>query len=765
MSFPMTTMPFPNMMVHPGMAANMNMGGMNVGFPMQPINLNDPSSLNTHQKSVQDTLALFSQWAANNPSTSPDQLKSVSTIQTALMQQLQSCQAMMMQGGAAAAGAPGQQSQQHTPTAASLPSAASGDAVGVGVGVPMATVQQPGGVGGLGVGGVSEHQHPPPAAGGSDANQHLGVLGKAPAQPTFGLGGLTMAAGATAEGNLSPSTDKRGKRREKEKQTGQDRRHNPNAPQPHHTQGGMGLAQQQGRGGQGAHRGGGQQQGRDGDSTSLAPLPEGCTPLLEEFRRGKRKFELTDILPNIVEFAQDQFGSRFIQQKLETVGDEEKQAVFLHILPEAGASKLTTDVFGNYVIQKFFEHGSNEQKRILAEQLVGEVLRLSLQMYGCRVIQKALESISVDQQVLLVGELKNHVIKCVEDQNGNHVIQKCIEKMPQDKIQFVIDAFRGQIQRMSVHCYGCRVIQRLLEYCSHTQIACLLDEISRYIPSLAQDQYGNYVVQHVLEFGRPPDKDAVITLIKNNIKQYSTHKFASNVVEKSIQFVTPEQRKDLISAALGDPADPNPPILTMMRDRYANYVVQRMLETAEGHQKDMLVVRLSEQLHTLKKFTYGKHIVTALERINRQRAGLDDSSLGGMDSLTPRHGSTPTNLSAHATPTSMQGGAQPNPMAIGTTPPLSLFGKPPQTHTAGGAWGAADGFAPSPHSMGRGTASMWDPSLTRPPLIMNLPPDPSPVPGGQPAPQPPPTEDQSGHFFMNGRQPGGFNYFAMGRQY
>lgn len=46
------------------------------------------------------------------------------------------------------------------------------------------------------------------------------------------------------------------------------------------------------------------------------------------------------------------------------------------------------DVFGNYVIQKFFEHGTPEQKRILADKLVGNILPLSLQMYGCRVIQK-----------------------------------------------------------------------------------------------------------------------------------------------------------------------------------------------------------------------------------------------------------------------------------------------------------------------------------------------------------------------------------------
>lgn len=46
----------------------------------------------------------------------------------------------------------------------------------------------------------------------------------------------------------------------------------------------------------------------------------------------------------------DQYGSRFIQQKLETATVDEKNKIFPEILPKARA--LMTDVFGNYVIQK-----------------------------------------------------------------------------------------------------------------------------------------------------------------------------------------------------------------------------------------------------------------------------------------------------------------------------------------------------------------------------------------------------------------------------
>lgn len=50
----------------------------------------------------------------------------------------------------------------------------------------------------------------------------------------------------------------------------------------------------------------------------------------------------------------DQYGSRFIQQKLETATTDEKNMVFEEIFPQA--LTLMTDVFGNYVIQKVLRY-------------------------------------------------------------------------------------------------------------------------------------------------------------------------------------------------------------------------------------------------------------------------------------------------------------------------------------------------------------------------------------------------------------------------
>lgn len=223
----------------------------------------------------------------------------------------------------------------------------------------------------------------------------------------------------------------------------------------------------------------------------------GRSRLLEDFRNQRYpNLQLRDLTNHIVEFSQDQHGSRFIQQKLERATAAEKQLVFNEIL--SSAYSLMTDVFGNYVIQKFFEFGTPEQKSTLATQVKGHVLPLALQMYGCRVIQKALESIPSEQQQEIVRELDGHVLKCVKDQNGNHVVQKCIECVEPGALQFIINAFSGQVYTLSTHPYGCRVIQRILEHCTTEQTAPILAELHAHTKNLIQDQYGNYVIQHVL---------------------------------------------------------------------------------------------------------------------------------------------------------------------------------------------------------------------------------------------------------------------------
>ncbi|XP_026511458.1 pumilio homolog 2 isoform X4 [Terrapene carolina triunguis] len=342
-------------------------------------------------------------------------------------------------------------------------------------------------------------------------------------------------------------------------------------------------------------------------------MPSGRSRLLEDFRNNRfPNLQLRDLVGHIVEFSQDQHGSRFIQQKLERAAPAERQMVFAEILQ--AAYQLMTDVFGNYVIQKFFEFGSPEQKLALATRIRGHVLPLALQMYGCRVIQKALESISPDQQNEMVKELDGHVLKCVKDQNGNHVVQKCIECVQPQSLQFIIDAFKGQVFVLSTHPYGCRVIQRILEHCTAEQTLPILEELHQHTEQLVQDQYGNYVIQHVLEHGRPEDKSKIVSEIRGKVLALSQHKFASNVVEKCVTHASRAERALLIDEVCCQNDGPHSALYTMMKDQYANYVVQKMIDMAEPAQRKIIMHKIRPHITTLRKYTYGKHILAKLEK-------------------------------------------------------------------------------------------------------------------------------------------------------
>ncbi|KAM6355385.1 pumilio homolog 2 isoform 5-T8 [Podargus strigoides] len=299
-------------------------------------------------------------------------------------------------------------------------------------------------------------------------------------------------------------------------------------------------------------------------------MPSGRSRLLEDFRNNRfPNLQLRDLVGHIVEFSQDQHGSRFIQQKLERATPAERQMVFNEILQ--AAYQLMTDVFGNYVIQKFFE---NE----------------------------------------MVKELDGHVLKCVKDQNGNHVVQKCIECVQPQSLQFIIDAFKGQVFVLSTHPYGCRVIQRILEHCTAEQTLPILEELHQHTEQLVQDQYGNYVIQHVLEHGRPEDKSKIVSEIRGKVLALSQHKFASNVVEKCVTHASRAERALLIDEVCCQNDGPHSALYTMMKDQYANYVVQKMIDMAEPAQRKIIMHKIRPHITTLRKYTYGKHILAKLEK-------------------------------------------------------------------------------------------------------------------------------------------------------
>lgn len=439
----------------------------------------------------------------------------------------------------------------------------------------------------------------------------------------------------------------------------------------------VGVSPRNGSGGSGAGRHkdanvrGQQAQSNAGSARGPASGPKRdkkSTPPIADVEWGLRS-----IRGQVVEFAKDQHGSRFLQTQLDSpsVSAEDKENLVAEILPHA--RRLCADVFGNYTIQKLLTHGAStpaQQEQLVKVAIEGHMVDHSNGSYSCRVIQKMIECIfseqgeevarslkpgdpgatlySVEYQDKLLHELDGHVISCACSNNANHVLQKLLECVrPLSRIDFIFDAFKGNMVQLSTQSYACRVAQRAMENAEDDRLEPLLAEIMANVEVLIQDSFGNYVTQHIIQHGSPNGQDGclsrhraeLIEIVKLNLLRFSQHKFSSNVVERCLESGNKAERRNLIAKMLEvDRSGSNAKstrsgagtaaggsqsktlLEVMMTDQFANYVIQKALEVAEPDQREQIVTIIQRNAGTLKRLTYGRHILNRLE-LNSKSGG------------------------------------------------------------------------------------------------------------------------------------------------
>ncbi|KAG8084549.1 hypothetical protein GUJ93_ZPchr0010g8980 [Zizania palustris] len=287
---------------------------------------------------------------------------------------------------------------------------------------------------------------------------------------------------------------------------------------------------------------------------------------------------LINIMGYVAVLSVDPFGSHFIQQKLETATTTEIVMVYKEILPHVRI--LIIDVFANYAIQKLIEYGPTLFRRMLINTLAGSVVDLSLHQYGCQVIQKAFEVGDMDQRIEMADEL---------------------------------GSFRGKAKTLSLHPYGCRVLQRVLHCCQDaTIIHALVTEIIECIHQLSADQYGNYVVQDVLELGGEFVRSTFVMKFAGRIVDMSCHKYSSHVIEKCLSVGSCQDRLLIATEILRAGEDT---LLRLMMDQHGNYVIQKVLETAEMWQCDMVVAAATRHVGMLTMYAPGRNVVAQVNKL------------------------------------------------------------------------------------------------------------------------------------------------------
>lgn len=125
--------------------------------------------------------------------------------------------------------------------------------------------------------------------------------------------------------------------------------------------------------------------------------------------------------------------------------------------------------FGNFLVQRCFEHGTPEQVIKIAEAIRGNTLNLSMDPFGCHVVQKAFDSVPENYKAIMVHELLRRIPETVIHRYACHVWQKLFElrwtESPPQIMKYVNEALRGMWHEVALGETGSLVVQNIFENC------------------------------------------------------------------------------------------------------------------------------------------------------------------------------------------------------------------------------------------------------------------------------------------------------------
>ena len=393
-----------------------------------------------------------------------------------------------------------------------------------------------------------------------------------------------------------------------------------------------------------------------------------------------------ELKPEILSLCTDQHGCRFLQRKLDERDEAHVKMIFEEVHPSI--TKLMTDPFGNYLCQKLLENCNDEQRTVLIGNCMEHMTQIALNQHGTRALQKMIEFVSTPQQTqMIIDAMRYDVVQLIQDLNGNHVIQKCLNHLSSQDAQFIFDAVGQHCVPVGTHRHGCCVLQRCVDHASGLQKGELVRQISNHAFNLVQDPFGNYVVQYILDLEQPAFIEPLCHKFQNNVVYLSKQKFSSNVIEKCIRVASDESRRMLIQEII-----PSTELEKLLRDSFANYVVQTAFDYADEDQKHALANNLRPILPGIRHTPYGRRIQTKIQEFDGRVSGFTSGI------VTPEENGIKSPAQGFAAPFANYPNARGNRQGFaGAAPQSQFYG--PGSQAANGNGNNADIASPKPQRM------------------------------------------------------------------
>lgn len=220
------------------------------------------------------------------------------------------------------------------------------------------------------------------------------------------------------------------------------------------------------------------------------------------------------------------------------------------MLPEI--AELASDYLGNTVVQKLFEHCSEQMQDAMLAEVAPHLAEIGCHKNGTWAAQKIIDVCkSPEQMALIVEHLRPYSLPLILDQFGNYVMQGCL-KFGSPYTDFIFEVSLSRLWEMAQGRYGARAIRACLEshHATKEQQQMLAAAISLHSVQLATNTNGALLLTWLLDTCTFPKRRTVLApLLVPHLVHLCTHKVAYLTVLKVInQKAEPEARDAILQA-------------------------------------------------------------------------------------------------------------------------------------------------------------------------------------------------------------------------
>jgi protein JSN1 len=232
----------------------------------------------------------------------------------------------------------------------------------------------------------------------------------------------------------------------------------------------------------------------------------------------------------------------------------EIEGIAIEMIPEI--AELSSDYLGNTVVQKLFEHCTEETKEAMLTEIAPHLAEIGVHKNGTWAAQKIIDVARTEKQMRLIADaLRPHSVNLFLDQYGNYVMQCCL-RFESPMNGFIFDTMLSRLWDVAQGRFGARAMRACLEshHATNDQRRLMAAAIALHSVQLATNSNGALLLTWFLDTCTFPRRRSVLApRLIAHLVHLCTHKVAYLTVLKVInQRGEPEARDAILRALFFD---------------------------------------------------------------------------------------------------------------------------------------------------------------------------------------------------------------------